>query len=142
MSRSIRLAVIALLLVGIGTVTFIVKRANTEAAQLDQGLIAASYPILMPDLCRTLVAVTEGNRTIAYNLFFKRAHTALHLLDADVDRHGTRGRQIGTALRLAKSKVEGQIVTFPPTLEDSVAQLISVTGDALQEVAFGGEKAC
>jgi hypothetical protein len=141
-NRGIRLAIIMAVLLGIGVIAFIVKRGSADASQIDPGLIAASYPVLLPDLCRTLVAVGDGDRTSAYNLFYKRAHSSLHLLDADVDRQGTRGRQIGTALRLAKSKVEAEIVTFPPTLEGSVAALISVAGDALQEVGFTGDTSC
>jgi hypothetical protein len=141
-NRKALLTAIAVALLCVGGLIAVVKRSNSDATAIDPGVIEVSYPILMPELCKTLVEVADGKRTAAYNSFYEKAHAALHVLAADVDRRGERGHQIGTALRLAKSKVEAGIVTFRPTLQSDVSSLIAVAGDALTEVKFSGEKTC
>jgi hypothetical protein len=141
-TRRLWLTGVAVALLLVGTVLFIVDRSNRQADKIDQGVIDVSYPILLPELCRSLVEADAGNRTAAYNAFYQKAHSALHVLRADVDDRGSRGQQISTALLRSKSKVESGMVSFPASLIDDIADLIAVTGDALVEVGFEGESTC
>jgi hypothetical protein len=141
-NRKAALAVLAVALLCIGVLVTVVRRSNSDAAAIDPEVIAISYPIVIPDLCRTLVEVAAGERTAAYNSFYDKAHPALHVLAADVDRRGESGRATGTRLRRAKSKVEAEIITFPTTLQSDLTALIVVTGEALSQVGFAGETSC
>lgn len=141
-TRRLWLTGIAVGLLLVGVLMFVVDRSTKQADNIDQGVIDVSYPILVPDLCRALVEADEGNRTAAYNAFYQKAHSALHVLRADVDDRGDRGQQISTALLRSKSKVESGMVSFPASLVDDIADLIAVTGDALVEVGFEGDPTC
>jgi hypothetical protein len=141
-NRKAALAVLAVALLCIGALVMVVKRSNSDSTRIDPEVIAVSYPIVIPDLCRALVEVNAGDRTAAYNSFYEQAHASLHVLSADVDRRGERGRQIGMSLRQAKSKIEAEIATFPPTLQADLTTLIVVTGDALVHVGYSGETTC
>ncbi len=142
MNRKAALMVLAVALLCVGVVVTIVKRSSSDAAQIDPEVIALSYPIVIPDLCRALVEVGSGKRTAAYNSFYENAHAALHVLSVDVDRRGQEGRRLGAELRQTKSRVEAEIITFPPTLQSDLTKLIVVVGEALVEVGFTGESTC
>ncbi len=136
------LTLVAVALLAVGVLTFVVSRSNQASTDIDPEIVAVSYPILIPELCRALVAADSGDRTGTYNAFYQQAHPGLHVLAADVRKRGARGRQIWSVLQRSKSKVEADVVTFPPGLVEDLTSLITVTGDALQEVDFSGEKTC
>ncbi len=140
--RKVILMLLAVALLCTGIVMFVVKRENQTVNDIDPEVMAVSYPIVIPELCRTLVEADAGRRKDAYNAFYEKAHPALHVLAADVDTVEPNGRSIGSELRRAKSKVEAGVITFPPTLTAEIATLIDVTGDALTAVGYSGETTC
>ncbi len=111
-----------------GVVSFSRLRPTTSSGALSG---AQHYPVLMPDLCKMRTQLQAGNRTDAYNLFYRRAHPALHALVSSLKSGDPESKALSSSLQRAKSTVEAGLINYPPALTSDVDKLLGLTQPAL-----------
>jgi hypothetical protein len=140
MKRRVLLMVVALTL---AVVTAVVVSAQRRSQKPPPALAGAQYyPVLMPDLCRMRVQLQAGNRTEAYNLFYRRAHPALHALVSALKSSDPESQLLSGSLQRAKAIVEGGLISYPTTLNSDVDKLLGLTQPALQATAPTAPSTC
>jgi hypothetical protein len=134
-----RVALMGCLIGALVTSVVLIRSLSNEsrgpAEPLDQLPRAEIFASVIPDLCKTQEAVSDGETTKAYDHFYRRAHYGIHLISFELDRSGDEGRQRNGELLKAKSAVEAGLLTNPSTLSQDVASLLSQTAAALALLA-------
>jgi hypothetical protein len=138
--RRVLLALLAATLLAVGVALRVANTGNESP--IDASFAADNYPFVMPDLCEVRQKMMAGEKTAAYNVFYRRLHPTLHALSADVDSRGEEGRITGGVLRKAKARVEAGLLNPDLLLEDSLNSLIAATRSALQQVDADVSTSC
>jgi hypothetical protein len=134
MNRRIALSLILVALLAIGATIVVTRKLATDDSVVDKSYARDAYPIVIQDLCKSVKDLDAGNRTDAYNSFYRRAHPALHALSADVGSRGAEGKKLSGHLRRSKSKVEAGLLNGSTTLSADFVALIRVTSEGLKLV--------
>jgi hypothetical protein len=137
-----RILALATVVVLIGATALAVWAGSQPTEPSVQGTSESQYAVIVPDLCAAIDAAKAGQRTSAYDLFYRRAHVGLHALAADVDENAGGGRELGGRLRRAKSTVETGLLNNSSPLPNELGELIVVTAEALNSVGVESPQPC